>query len=50
MVGLFDWVGLRENVEKTVVMVFRPCEAVGTHSETAYERWNMGAGLYYQER
>ena len=30
LVGLFDGVGLRTNVGKTVDMVYRPCQAVGT--------------------
>ena len=27
LVGLFDRVGLRENVRKTVSMVYHPCQA-----------------------
>ena len=30
MLGLFDRVGLRTNVGKTVRMVFHPCQAAGT--------------------
>ena len=30
LVGLFDRVGLRNNVRKTVGMVCRPCQATGT--------------------
>ena len=37
LIGLFDWVGLSKNVGKTVGMVERPCQAVGTQSEAAYE-------------
>ena len=36
LVGLFDRVIMRNNVGKTVVMVFRPCQAAGTQSEAAY--------------
>ena len=50
LVGLFDWVGLRKNVRKTVGMVCRPCQAAGTQSEAEYERWMTGAGLSYRER
>ena len=50
LVGLFDWVGMRKNVGKTVGMVCRLCQAVGTYSEAAY-KWRMtGAGLSYWER
>ena len=30
LVGLFERVGLRTNVGKTVIMVCRPCQAAGT--------------------
>ena len=36
LVSLFERVGLRTNVKKTVSMVFRPCQAVGTQSAAAY--------------
>ena len=35
---IFDRVGIRKNVRKTVGMLCRPCCTVGTQSETAYER------------
>ena len=38
LVGLFDRVGLRKNVGKTVFMVYRPCHAAGNQSEAAYGR------------
>ena len=50
LVGLFDWVGLRKNVVKTVEMVCCMCQAVGTQSEAAYKRKIMGMGLSYRER
>ena len=38
LVSLFERVGLRTNVGKTVSMVCRPCQAVGNQSEAAYKR------------
>ena len=38
LVSLFDQVGLRANVRKTVSMVRRPCQAAGTQSAEAYGR------------
>ena len=49
LVGLFDWVGLRTNAGKIVVMVFRPCQAAGTQSEAAYKRWMTGTVPSYQD-
>ena len=42
LVGLFDRVGLRTNVGKTVGIVCRPCQAVGTHLEVVYEKRMRG--------
>ena len=50
LVGLFDRVGLRTNVGKTVGMVCRPCQAAGTQSEAAYGRRITGEGPTYRER
>ena len=36
LVGLFDRVGLQNNVRKTVGMVCRPCQAEGTQLGAAY--------------
>ena len=36
LVGLFDRVGLRTNVGKTVGMVCHPCQAAGNQSEATY--------------
>ena len=36
LVGLFDRVGLRTNVGKTVGMICRPCQLAGNQSEAAY--------------
>ena len=50
LVGLFNRLGLKMNIGKTIGMVFRPCQTVGTQSEVAYDRQMTGAGLSYQER
>ena len=50
LVGLFDGVGLRTYVGKTVGMVCRPCQASGTQSEAEYGRWMTGEVPSYQER
>ena len=50
LVGMFDWVGLRENVEKTVGMVCHPFQTAVTQLEAAYERHIMGVGPSYWER
>ena len=49
-VGLFDRVGLKKNVGKTVSMNCRPFPAAGNQSEEAYGRLIMGEGLTYLER
>ena len=35
LVCLFEILGLKKNVRKTVGMVYCPCQAAGTHSEAA---------------
>ena len=50
LVGLFDRVGLHNNVGKTFVMVCRPFQAAGTQSESAYGRRMRGGGPTYWER
>ena len=50
LVRLFDWVGLRGKVGKTVGMVCRPCQAEVTQSEAAYKRWMTGTVPSYLER
>ena len=42
LVGLFDRVGLRKNVGKTVVMFYLPCQVAGNQSEAAYGRQITG--------
>ena len=35
LVGMFDWMGLRKNVGKTVGMVLRSCQEEGTQLDAA---------------
>ena len=44
LVILFERVGLRTNVENTISMVCRPCQAAGTKSEVAYGQKMTGGG------
>ena len=50
LVGLFDRVGLRNNVRKTVGMVCHPCQAAGNLTTEAYRKRVMGVGRTYRER
>ena len=51
LVGLFDRMGLRKNVGKTVIMVCHPCQAgTGNRTEEAYGRRVTGEGKSYTER
>ena len=50
LIGLFDRVGLRANVNKTVGMVCRLCHAAGTQSEAAYGWRITGEGPTYREQ
>ena len=47
LVGLFERVGLRTNVGKTVSMKFILCPAAGNQSEVAYGRKMTGEGPTY---
>ena len=38
LVGMFNRVGMRTNIGKTVGMVYHTCQSAGTQSEVAYER------------
>ena len=49
LAGLFDRVGMRTNVGKTVSMVYRPCQASGKQLEAAYGRRVIGEGPTYRE-
>ena len=51
LVGLFDKVGLRKNVGKTVIMVCHPCQVgAGNRTEEAYWRRITVEGRSYAER
>ena len=50
LVGLFDRVGLRTNVRKTVRMICCMCQAEGTQSEAVYGRKIMVEGPSYREQ
>ena len=50
LVGLFDRMGLRKNVRKTVGMVCHPCQAAGNLSTEAYGHRVTGVGPTYRER
>ena len=51
LLGLFERMGLRTNVGKTVSMVFRPFQAgAGNRTEEAYGRRITGEGRSYSER
>ena len=49
LVGLFDRVGLRNNVRKTVGMVCRPCQVADNQPEATYGRRILGEGPTYRE-
>ena len=48
LVGLFDRVGLRENVGKTFGMVCHPYQVARNLSEAVYGRRVTGEGLTYR--
>ena len=50
LTGIFDRVGLRTNVRKTVGMVCQPYRVVGVREDEAYKRRMTGEGRSYQER
>ena len=50
LVGLFDRVGLRKNVRKTVSMVCQLCQAAGNLTKEADGRRVTGVGPTYRER
>ena len=47
LTDLFDHVGLRTNVNKTVRMVFQPCPSPGDMSVEAYTLQMTGEGTNY---
>ena len=46
---IFDQVGLRKNIIKTVGVVCQPCRASVVWSDKAYTRWMPGEGCSYKE-
>ena len=50
MAGLFDQVGLKMNVRKTVGMVCHTFRAARIRADKAYNRMMTGAGRSYKER
>ena len=50
LIGLFDRVGLRTNVGKTVGMVCHPCEAAGNLTMETYGSSITVMGQSYRER
>ena len=48
LMGIFNHVGLKTNVCKTVGMVCQPCRAVGVRAKEAYKHRMMGEGQSYQ--
>ena len=50
LTGLFNRVGLKKNVTKTVGMVCHPCQAAGVQADKAYTRWMIGVRKSYKEQ
>ena len=50
LTGIFDQVGLRTNVRKTLGVVFRPCQAAGVRADGAYTRRMMVEGKIFKEQ
>ena len=48
LTNLFDRVGLRMDVRKTVSVVCQPCQSVGGNPAEAYKRRIIGMGITYQ--
>ena len=44
LIGIFDWLGLRTNDRKTVVMVCQPCRVVRVRADKAYKIQIAGEG------
>ena len=50
LLGLFERVGLQENVGKTVIMLCHPCQATAVNiTQAAYRRRITGEGNSYKE-
>ena len=50
LTGLFDRVGLRTKVRKTVGMVCRPFRAARVRADEAYNQRMTGEGMIFKER
>ena len=50
LMGLFDRVGLRTNIRKTVGMACQPCRAARVQADEAYKRKMTGEGRSFKER
>ena len=49
LTGIFDWVGLRTNVQNNVGMVIRPCRMDMVQEDKAYTRRTTGEGSISKE-
>ena len=50
LTGLFDWLGLRTNIRKTVGVVRRSCWAPGVRVDKAYTRRMTGEVRSFKEQ
>ena len=50
LTGIFNWVGLRKNLCKTVGVVCRPCRAAGVRVDKTYTQQMTGEGRIFKER
>ena len=50
LTGIFNWVGLRKNRQKTVSMDCQPCHLPGRMTVEAYERQTTGTEPTFRER
>ena len=50
LTGIFDLVGLRTNIRKTLGMVCRPCQAAGVQADEAYTDRMTGKERRSKER
>ena len=50
LTGMFNRVGLRKNLCKTVGVVCRPCRAAGVRADKAYTHQMTGEGRIFKER
>ena len=50
LTGLFNWVGLRNNMRNMVSIACQPCHTPGRMSLAAYEQRTIGMGPIFWER